>query len=570
MAQLRAAKVALASLFAVGAVTSITVTESPSAIAAPAVSATVNTSTCPGSPPTLVNGSFEMWTAHSSSYASPDLYGGYVYGLWHGYDAGPDQILYLKRDGGDSLPGWRTTAGSNMIELQRQVGLYTMSHTQSGSDANLSSNTVPAPRTGVATALTAAAYPQRYYNYFSPQAADGQYWAEINALDNAALYQDVTLPANAQVFWSLKNRGRTVNGSLAGGFSSDEQMIVKIGPVAGTLTQQTGFLKYLPTNTDVFSGTPTYSTTPSGTISNGVIHSDLQAGWVRYDGTYPADTAAAAGATRTLRFQFESVQGGNGWQSFGNLLDDLSFTPFYACPVERTLYIGQTSAVDVTGSDGSGNGTSISYGSGQALDAIGNATGNGVTLAQFSSTGNTVSFTPTNTGTFTVDYQVAMPFAGQNYFAASRITYNVLASPIVTFDPTGGSVSTPTATVTRGSPLSSISFPEPARDGYRFVGWYTQLTGGVPADQPYASSTIPQNDLTLYARWELVPQTPETPLKTSTLARTGVDFVDVFYALVALLAGAATSGIFVLRRRNRLRAMLNTPAEFRGSAGGRA
>jgi LPXTG-motif cell wall-anchored protein len=117
-----------------------------------------------------------------------------------------------------------------------------------------------------------------------------------------------------------------------------------------------------------------------------------------------------------LRFQFGAIRGGNGWDSFGNLLDDIKFTPFLACPATRSLSVGETETVDVS---------NLSYGIDQTLEIIGNASSS---AAQFSKSGDRISFTPTSAGTYTIDYQMAMDFAGQTYTTASRITYNVTGS----------------------------------------------------------------------------------------------------------------------------------------------
>lgn len=74
----------------------------------------------------------------------------------------------------------------------------------------------------------------------------------------------------------------------------------------------------------------------------------------------------------------------------------------------------------------------------------------------------------------------------------------------VTFDPQGGTVATASATVAPGASLSAVlPFPTPTRAGYVFDGWYTSTSAGVQATPTYATSTVPTQDLTLYARWVL-------------------------------------------------------------------
>ncbi|HEY8364465.1 MAG TPA: leucine-rich repeat protein, partial [Haloplasmataceae bacterium] len=65
----------------------------------------------------------------------------------------------------------------------------------------------------------------------------------------------------------------------------------------------------------------------------------------------------------------------------------------------------------------------------------------------------------------------------------------------ITFDSRGGShVESITA-----EPDSPITKPEnPTREGYVFLGWYENIT----SKEPYAFTTMPNNNITLYGRWE--------------------------------------------------------------------
>lgn len=393
-----------------------------------AITAAVNTSACPSTAPVLVNGGFEDFSNPATDVAvASGTEGSSRYGLWHGYAQGPNQILFLKPtatpatgETANYVTGWRST--SSMIEIQRQVESYTSSVNNLGSPAYSGQ-----ALSGVATSGTSSTNPSDYFDKFGPQAAEGTYWAELNAISNSALFQDIEVPSSAQLFWSIKHRGRT---------NTNEEMSVSIGPVvnnSATVSAQTALQKYAPTNVDKFVGSPTYGTS----TSESRIVSNLNDGWNRFEGTYPADTNAGAPPTRILRFQFGSVRGGNGWDSFGNLLDDIQFVPFLACPVTRSLQVGDTESIDVTGPVTQGSSSMVSYGLRQSLDGIGNPT---APASEFSTSSNTVTFTPSQAGTFTVDYQVEMMFAGTSYTTASRITYEV--SPNPSASPSTGNQST--------------------------------------------------------------------------------------------------------------------------------
>jgi len=378
--------------------------------AVPAITEPVNIDECSPDAPVLLNGSFERF---SDPDELPDLVTGTgpSFGFWHGYAGGPNQILFLKPGAGswDSehyVRGWKST--EPYIEIQRQVESYTSSVNVWGDEAYSG----PA-RSGVATSATTAAG-GAYFDRYAPQPAHGDFWAELNAHRAGALYQDIDVPTSARIFWSLKHRGRR---------TSQDVMVVKIGP-PGQVAVQTALQRFLPTNPDKFSGAPTYGSSTS--VSQ--ISTTLSDGWVRYEGTY-APAVDQSEPLRELRFQFEASNGA----SVGNLLDDIEFTPLYACPVVREVKLGDTDTLDVTGRVEEGSSSYISYGLRHSLEATGNALGPASSgalptvdaSAEFSVSGDDVVFTPTTTGRYQIDYQVTMAFAGSNYSVASRIYYEV-------------------------------------------------------------------------------------------------------------------------------------------------
>lgn len=439
-----------------------------------AITAPVRTTACVNIP-TLVNGDFEDFTNPATMMVDTQTVAGYTSGIWHGYGygngptapgmtpwsgpywVGPNQILFLHDAsttnpyGNQNVPGWRTTdTGTRLVEIQRQVGTYTSSTEQNATthyyyDVNGTPTTqttqdatrTPLVQQGVSSAsLVAWRGNQNYWDAYGPQAASGTYWAELNAISSAALYQDIAVTSGETYFWSLKHRGRT---------NTNEEMYVKIGPASGSLVTQTSMDKYAPTNADPYSGIPTYGTTPTSVTR---LIDTLGSGWARYAGAYTAS------ATGLARFQFEA--GSTMWGgAFGNLLDDIEFTPFIACPTTVALQVGQTSSIDV-------GDLPMSYGIAQRLDQIGNTT---ASITEFSTSGNTISFAPTAAGTFTTDYQLTMSVAGTVYTAASRITYVVGPAPTPPPTPTpppgpapAPSTDEPSPTPTTGSPTGS---PQP-------------------------------------------------------------------------------------------------------------
>ena len=76
--------------------------------------------------------------------------------------------------------------------------------------------------------------------------------------------------------------------------------------------------------------------------------------------------------------------------------------------------------------------------------------------------------------------------------------------------PSGGLVNTRNYTATYGSKYNFL--PTPTRTGgYKFVGWYTEKTGGTKVTSDTTVTTI--NDHILYAHWSLIPATAPASVK---------------------------------------------------------
>ena len=70
---------------------------------------------------------------------------------------------------------------------------------------------------------------------------------------------------------------------------------------------------------------------------------------------------------------------------------------------------------------------------------------------------------------------------------------------VVMFDANGGSVSPTSKSVIYGEKYGA--FPIPSRDGYTFLGWYTERSGGTKVTSDNRVTIF--SDKTLYARWKL-------------------------------------------------------------------
>ena len=207
---------------------------------------------------------------------------------------------------------WKTTASDNQIELQRQV---------TGLEASAARND------------------SGYENTYFSRAADGDVYAEINANQQANLYQDIVTIGGEKITWSIKHRGRYF-GSTSTSFNSStasndrDKFEIFIGPASGTLVSQTPSRKKLPdviwntTNATYSNNAFTTFTTNTTGHTAGTMYTRLEDGWVLYSGTYTVPTNQTS-----TRFSFNS----RGTGSVGNLIDDIGFDPIMACPRSVTI-----------------------------------------------------------------------------------------------------------------------------------------------------------------------------------------------------------------------------------------
>ncbi len=257
------------------------------------------------SSPTLVNGSFESFSLGTAPFASsPDAS---VIGDWMNDWGPPRQFLFLDLDEApQSLDGWQTTNSENYVELQRQVRGWK----QDG--------TLQDPG---------------YFDFYAVQPARGSVWAELNATEDAALYQDVTLTAGTEYTWSIKHHGRVFE------FDGIDEMMVSVGLAGGSLDQQTSIRRYEPANEDLFVGEPYYTDTYTNVST---IQGTMADGWVMYRGEFTPAT------TGSYRFEFRAI---TGWApSVGNMLDDIEFVPTecVSLPTSGTPTTTSTTEVSTT------------------------------------------------------------------------------------------------------------------------------------------------------------------------------------------------------------------------------
>lgn len=152
-----------------------------------------------------------------------------------------------------------------------------------------------------------------------------------------------------------------------------------------------------------------------------------------------------------------------------------------------------------------------SDGSGTNYNAGANYTANAAATmyAQWTSTTTTASVTlptPTRTG-YTLQgwntSSTATTGSTGSYTPTGNVTLYAIwkaNSYTVTFNANGGTTPTASKSVTYGSTYGTL--PTPTRNGYKFLGWYTNATGGTKiTSSTTVSITAAQ---TLYAHWEVL------------------------------------------------------------------
>ena len=101
-------------------------------------------------------------------------------------------------------------------------------------------------------------------------------------------------------------------------------------------------------------------------------------------------------------------------------------------------------------------------------------------------------------------------------------TFAIVTSEVftITFDANGGTVGT--STMETEEKLNTL--PTPERSGFKFIGWFTEKTGGTEVD----TSTVFTQDTTVYAQWERIGYQIEFPTTdtTGTIKAGGVVEID--------------------------------------------
>ena len=308
-------------------------------------------------------------------------------------------LLFFVLNPSPAVP--RTTSCGSVGTLQNG-GFETPTIT--GTNSIRDDSSVNADLDGVKWVTTATDHKLEIWRNPTPtgiSAAEGSQLAELNANQFAGLYQDISTVPGQRILWSLQHRGR----------SSTESMRVLIGSTSGTTvySPQSGSLT-LNGTLNIQNARKSGTTTDTSNIEDGT------AAWSSWSGNYlvPSDQTT----TRFLFISFNPSTGGSG-----NLLDDVVFTPFLACPLTVEMTFGNTNSLNVITQSG------VSFGVGHSLSSVTSSNNPNGSSGTVSTSGNIISFTPLTAGNNqTVDYTISTSSLGTTYTDEARITYNVSAT----------------------------------------------------------------------------------------------------------------------------------------------
>ena len=108
---------------------------------------------------------------------------------------------------------------------------------------------------------------------------------------------------------------------------------------------------------------------------------------------------------------------------------------------------------------------------------------------------------PWSNGT-SVDSNTVMPNNNIILQARWQLTTTIRT---ITLNPTGGSVNPRTQTAIQGQNIGAL--PTPTRANFTFTDWHTSRTNATTANRVRSNTTMPTNNLTIYAHWNPITHT---------------------------------------------------------------
>lgn len=322
---------------------------------------------------------------------------------------------------------------------------------------------------------------------------DGWYTAKTGGTKVTSSTVAGSTDTTVYAHWSLKNYTVTFNAN--GGTVSTTSKTVQYGSTYGTLPTptKTGYTFNGWYTSPSNSGTQVTSSTLVGTSSVTVY-----AHWTAssYTLTFNANGGSVSESSKsvtygstygTLPTPTRSGYSFDGWYTAKSGGTKVSFsTTMGASNVTVYAHWTQTNQYklyfDLNG--GTGSITTRTVTTGGTYGTLPTPTRDGYSFTGWftSATGGTQVASNTIVGTSDITIYAHWSKVNETY--------------TLTFNANGGSVSTTSRSVQSG--VSYGNLPVPTRTGYRFVGWFTAVTGGT---QVTSSTTMGSSNTTIYAHW---------------------------------------------------------------------
>jgi hypothetical protein len=247
--------------------------------------------------------------------------------------------------------------------------------------------------------------------------------ADGNGGSTQGIYQDVNTLVGSRVFWSYRHHRRISDG--------DATQISRFRAAATPSGTPAGNVWTLTEQNSPFGSSPTLLADHYDTVT--------ASGWANPSGTFEATTSST-------RFLFGNV----GNAGSGNLIDDVRFTTYSACPITVRIVAGRTSnfvvrnveqdtsAIQVFGS------TFRYYAPASAEISTLSEVSTGLTasVANAANTSSTFTLSASEVGTYSANYRISYVFNGITYTSTSTLTVEVVPEVsarfprVIPFDPT--------------------------------------------------------------------------------------------------------------------------------------
>ena len=243
------------------------------------------------------------------------------------------------------------------------------------------------------------------------------------------LYQDVSTISNARVFWSYWHKHRANANNANPPWTDNQVSRFRAGPspANGVRPAASNGVWTDSEQQDPFNG---------GTVTTSVDHSvSLNATWAQSSGTFTPTTSR----TRFLFNNLTSPAAG-----YGNLIDDVRFTTYAACPITVKIVAGRASSFTVRNNEQDTStvrtlGSTFRYygpEGAQISTLSGVASGLTASVSNVANTSSTFSLSATATGTYSANYRVTYPFGSETFTTTSTLTVEVVPEVTATFPAT--------------------------------------------------------------------------------------------------------------------------------------